>query len=86
MLIPQPFLEQEKNNAAYIESKGIGRIFNQNDLTADGEATQGLNEFLCEMLMHEQMLDSMRQNMREIKRDIESNSIVNVMKHVGIVA
>lgn len=76
MLIIDPFMEQEKNNAAYIERHNIGKVLNQknNDLTT----------VLREILEQAGELEKMVRNMRAIKYKIEENNIRRVIERITV--
>lgn len=78
IFVPDPFLEQEKNNAEYIERMGIGRII--------GSKTDVRKEIWELLYLDESELDLMRENMKDIKRKIEGNGVADVMKSIGMVA
>ncbi len=77
MLVLYPFLEQEKNNAFYIENKGIGEIIwdKYQDI-----ATKAIN-----ILSDDLKLKKMKNNMAGIKSAVNHDFIINVISNLKIV-
>jgi UDP-N-acetylglucosamine:LPS N-acetylglucosamine transferase len=78
MLVIDPFMEQEKNNAAYIERHGIGKVMRRKN----DDLTDTLREILDQNGEHEKMV----RNMRAIKYKIEENNIRRVIEKIKISA
>ena len=68
-----PFLEQEKNNAEYIESKGIGVIMRHHF----GESVE---KYLERALDNESELNSMKDNMAKIKAETSGHGVEAAME------
>ena len=78
IFVPHPFLEQEKNNARYIEKKNIGMVIDY------GESTW---ETMCrDILESDDRLLDMHENMKMIKQKIAGNGVITAMKSLGAVA
>lgn len=78
IFVPKPFLEQEKNNAEYIERMGIGKVIGRKG---------DLRQEICDILFRDESeLASMRERMRNIKREIDGNGVTEVIKSIGMVA
>lgn len=73
MMVIDPFLEQEKNNAEYIESKGIGVIMRHHF----GESVE---KYLERALDNESELNSMKANMAKIKAETSGHGVEAAME------
>lgn len=71
-----PFLEQERNNANFIEYKNIGEVLWDKD--------EDIVERTLKMLYDEDKLKNMRENMRQIKLNISDGIMLEVMNKVMV--
>lgn len=76
LLVLKPFLEQEKFNAQFIESRGIGKVI--------WDKNENIANEVMELISDNDRLNKMKNNMISIKNSIDKNMIENIMIDLGV--
>lgn len=71
LLVPYPFLEQEKNNAYFIEKQGLGQII-WND-------SENITQIALDMLQDEKKLSAIQNNMKQMRDTLNSNVVLDIV-------
>ncbi len=75
ILVLCPFLEQEKNNAHFIEDKSIGKVI--------WNKSEDISKIVLDMIADEDGLLEMQKNMRNIKSTLNNRAILDMINRVG---
>ncbi|MGN9164210.1 MGDG synthase family glycosyltransferase [Tissierellaceae bacterium HCP3S3_D8] len=74
MLVLCPFLAQEKNNAYFIENKGIGRVL--------WDKYMDMSSVVLDILNNDSYLSEMQDNMNKIKSTLNNRTILDMVSRI----